>query len=127
MPQAETLGEQTILRVDHVGVIVCGEFRFKTIRRLCAFAVTDAVGNDDVIFGGVEWLAWAEKLTGEISRKHAGGRAGGAMQHQHRLPGRLADRGVVQPQLGQHFASVKLKVARDPVGLLWRGIICSEC
>src|SRR6516165_8234063 len=53
MVQTETLGEQAILRVNHVGVIVFGEFRFQTIGRLQAFAVSDAVGDDDVIFGGV--------------------------------------------------------------------------
>ena len=100
MVQAETFAEQAILRVNHVGVIVFGEFRFETIGRLRAFAVSDTVRDDDVIFGGVQRLARAEQLTGKISGKHAGGRAATAVKHQHRLTGRLAYRGVMQTQLG---------------------------
>src|SRR3954463_3291727 len=42
------------------------------------------------------------------------------MQHQDRLTGRLANRGVVKLQV-HHRAGVELEVPRDPIGLLGRG------
>src|SRR5215472_1283527 len=49
MAHAETFGEQAVLRLDHVGIVVFREFRFQPVGRLCAFAVTDAVRDDDVV------------------------------------------------------------------------------
>ena len=65
----------------------------------------------------------AEQLAGEGRRQHAGARAAGAVQDQHRLAGRLADRRVVQAQLGHHLAGVEAEVAGDPVALLRRRIV----
>ena len=47
----------------------------------------------------------------------------GAVQHQHRLAGRFADRRVGEAQLGHHLAGVELEVARDPLALLRRRIV----
>src|SRR6516225_3299065 len=110
MVQTETLGEQAILRVNHVGVIVFGEFRFQTIGRLQAFAVSDAVGDDDIIFGGVQRLARAEQLTGKIRGKHTGGRAATAVKHQHRLTGKARLSWCsANAARAAHFAGMKFK------------------
>ena len=117
---AEALLEQAILGVDHVGVVVPGEFRLEAVGGPGRFAVADAVREDDVVLGGVERLAGPEQLAGEGGRQHAGRRARRAVQHQHRLAGGLADRRVVQAKLGHDLAGVELEIARDPVALLRR-------
>ena len=53
-------------------------------------------------------------------------RAARAVQHQHRLAGRLADRGVVQPQFRHGLAGVEFEIPRDPVALLRRRIVGRE-
>ena len=127
MVQTETLGEQAILRVNHVGVIVFGEFRFQTIGRLQAFAVSDAVGDDDIIFGGVQRLARAEQLTGKIRGKHTGGRAATAVKHQHRLTGKARLSWCsANAARAAHFAGMKFKIARGPIGFLWCGIVSGD-
>ena len=50
----------------------------------------------------------------------------GAVQHQHRLAGRLADGGVVQPQFRHGLAGVEAEILRDPVALFRRGIVGGE-
>ena len=91
MPQTETLGEQAILRIDHVGVIVFREFCSKAIRGLRTAAVTDAVWNDEVVFRRIEWLAGTEQLAGEVWREHAGRRTAGAVEYQNGLTRRFAN------------------------------------
>jgi hypothetical protein len=126
MLDAEPFGEQPIMRIDHVLVIILREHRLHAVRRLRRFAVADAVGNDDVVFRRIERLAGAEQFAAEIRRQHAGRRAARAVQHQHRLPARLADRGVVQPQLGHRLAGVEFEIPGDPVALFRRGIVGCE-
>jgi hypothetical protein len=45
-----------------------------------------------------------------------------AMQHQHRLPGRLADGGVMQTQFRHRLTGVEFEILCDPVALLRRRI-----
>ena len=123
MTYAETFAEQAVLGVDHVGVIVLREFYLHAVRGLGAFAVADAVWNDDEIPGCVERLARAEQFSGEGGREHVCRRAAATMQDQHRLAGRLAHRSVVQAQLRNYVAGMKPKVTRDPIALLRGGIV----
>ena len=57
---------------------------------------------------GIERLAGAEQLAGEISGQHPRCVAAGSVQHQHRLARGLADGGVMQPQFRHGFAGVEL-------------------
>ena len=85
--------------------------------------MADAVGNDDVVFRGVERLAGTKQLGGETRRQHARCRTAGAVQHQHRLAAGLAHGGVVKPQLARGLAAVEFEIPGDPVGLFRRGIV----
>src|SRR5262249_9142746 len=49
-----------------------------------------------------------------------------AMQDQCRLSRRIAERPVMQAQLGHDFAGVKAEVARDPVALFRCRIVCGR-
>ena len=64
---AEPLGDQPVLRIDHVVVTV---FRKRRPRfasdGFADLAVADAVGNDDEILCRVERLARAEQFAGEV-------------------------------------------------------------
>ena len=123
MADAEALLEQPVLRVDHVGVVVPGEFRFQAVGGLGRFAVADTVREDDEVPVGVERLAGPEQLSGEGRRQHAGRRARRAVQDQHGLAGGLADRRVVQAKLRHDLAGVELEIAGDPVALLRRRVV----
>jgi len=70
------------------------------------------------------------QLAGEIRREHPRRVAAGTMQHQHRLPGRLADGGVAKPQFGHRLAGMKFKIAGNPVAWLRcriAGCCCGSC
>jgi hypothetical protein len=73
MLDAEVFGQQAMLRLDLVGIVVFRESGAETIRWLRAFAVADIVGNDDVVLRGVEWLAGPVEFAGEGRGEHAGG------------------------------------------------------
>jgi len=120
---AEVLGDQAVLGAHHVVVVVLREAHAQAVGGLARFAGADRVGEDEVIALRVERLPGAEQLAGEARRQHASRRAGRAVQHQHRLAGRLADGGVVQLELRQHLARVEAEVAHDPVAFLRRGIV----
>src|SRR5271169_2824026 len=77
--------------------------------------MADAVGDDDVIFRGIERLAGAEQFAGEGRRQHARSRSTGSVQHQHRLAGRLADGSVVELELAHRFAGMEFEVLREEV------------
>jgi len=124
---AQHLFHQPVLRVNHVLVVVLGEVCTQAVGRFAALAMADAVGNDDEVIAGVQRLPGAEHLASEGWRQHALRRAGRAVQHQHRLAGRGADRHVVHPQLVHHFAGLEAKVLQDGALFLrgrivrWRG------
>ena len=66
-------------------------------------------------FARVERLARTEQLARERRRQHAVRGAAGAVQDQHRLPGRFTDGRVADAQLRHHLAGVKLEILRDPL------------
>jgi hypothetical protein len=127
MLDAEPLGDEPIMRIDHVVVVVFRKCGLRPVGWLQRFAVADAVGNDDVVFRRIERLAGSEHLAGKGWREHRRRRAAGAVQHQHRLAGRCAHGGVVQLQLRHGLAGVKLEILRDPIALFGRGIVSRHC
>ena len=75
MLDAEAFGDQPVLRVDHVVIVVLRELGAQPVGRLGRFAVADRVGQDDEVFLRVERLARAEQFAGEGRRQHAAGGA----------------------------------------------------
>ncbi len=119
---AESLGQQLALRVDHVVVGVFGEARVHAVARLARLAVAHVVGDDDEVLARVERLPGAEELTGIRSAHEAGARAGGAVQDEHGIPHDalgvplgLAQRDVMDAQVGERLAALELEVVNDVI------------
>ena len=98
----------SVLRLDHVVIIIIRETHAQAVARLGRAAVADTVGQDDVVAGEVERLAGPVKLVGELRREELPPGAAGAVEHHHRivdLPGRIAvrraERRIMDAQLGQ--------------------------
>ena len=117
------LPDQTVLRVDHVVVVVLRKPRAQAVRRLARLAGTDGVREDDVVAAGVQWLSGAKKLAGERGCEHGGARPGRAVQDEDRLAGWRAHGRVVKTQLRQNLPGVKTEIAHHPVAFLRRGVI----
>lgn len=126
MLHTQALGQQPVLRLHHVIVVVARELRAQAVGGPGGLPGAEGVGQDEVVAAHVERLARPEQLVGEVLGKHARARAGGAVQDQHRLARRRAYRAVVQLQLGEHLARMKAKVARHPVALLRLGVVRGE-
>jgi hypothetical protein len=130
MVHAQALGEQTVLRIDHVRVTVLRKSRLEPIARLRGFSVTDAVGQHDEVFRRVEELARAEQLAGEFRAQELRAGSTRAVPYPHGVAHdafgvllRLAERTVVQAQLRQRFAARELEVAQHEIALDGRGIV----
>ena len=112
--------------MHHVVVVVARKPGAQSVGGLARLAGADGVGKDDVVAPRIERLPRAEKLARERRIQHAGARAVRAVKNEHRFARRGAHRRVVQPQLRQHFAGVKLEIAHHPGTFLRRGVIGSE-
>src|SRR3989449_1419735 len=100
--------DEAVLGRDHVLVGVARESRAQPVARLGGAAVSDVVGQDQVVRGGIERSAGAVQLAGEQRRQELRARPARAVENQdgvaHPTSGiapRLAERAVVQSQLGQ--------------------------
>ena len=116
------LGEQPVLRGDHVVVRVLREFRMQPIAGLTRSAVPNAVGQHDEILRAVEQLAGCEEFAGIRGGKKAAPRPAGAVQNHDRVANdasgialRCAERGVVESQLGESFTRAKGEILDDEV------------
>src|SRR5437763_14358917 len=74
---AEPVGEQTILRLDHVHVAVVRKLRVHAVAWLARFAVADAIRLDDEELHRAERLARAEKFAGKFRPDELPAAAGG--------------------------------------------------
>src|SRR5437016_9999543 len=66
MINAESFGEQTVLRFNHVEVTVAREFRVHSVTRLARFAVADAVRQHDEEFRRIERLILPEQFASKL-------------------------------------------------------------
>ena len=122
MVHLQSVGEQRVLRADHVVVGVLRKPRAKAVARLARLAVTDAVRQDDEVARGVEQLPGSEQLAAERAREEAFARPARAVENQHRVAhdarcvasGR-ADRPVVQVELRQRLAGAEAEIADDEI------------
>ena len=128
MVHLEALGEQAVLRLDHVAIAIARKARMQAIARLGRLAVAEPVGHDDEVLGRIEGLPRGE----ELARKEhaairrlgeAGTAAAGAVPDQHHVrgpPGSVArdgaERAVVDAQFREHVAGGEPEVARHEVG-----------
>ena len=105
--EAEPFGQQAVLPVNHILVIVFREFGLQSVGGLRRFAVADGVGKDDEIFLRIERLALAK----ELARKGRGQQAGRRCRRCRAAPPParqwLADGPVGEPYLGQDLAGVE--------------------
>ena len=70
------------LAADHVVVVVGGEVGVEAVGGFGAFAVANVVGEDEEVFGDVEWLAGAEEDVGEDGVEEGVGVAAGAVEQE---------------------------------------------
>ena len=118
----QAVGQQEVLRADHVVVVVVREPRVQAVARLARLAVADAVGKDDEVLRGVEQLSGAEQLAAECARQEPCARAAGAvhdhdgvLDHARGVTVRRADRAVVQCHRRQRLATRERKSVDDEV------------
>jgi hypothetical protein len=77
--EAEPLGEEAMLQVDHVLGIVLREFHLEPVGGLRRAAVADRVRQDDEKLLGIERLPLAKQLASKSRRQHRVRRAGGTV------------------------------------------------
>src|ERR1700693_6136224 len=131
---AESVSEQSILRVDHIEVAVTRKFRVHSVARLARFAVTDSVREHDEKFRNIERLIFAEKFTGEFWSNELRTAPGRPVHDENRV-GRLAvriflnlaERAVMNFQFRQRFAGPEFEVANRVIAFSWRRIIGGLC
>ena len=74
-----------MLRRDHVGIVIFRKGHPQPIAWLRRFSMADIVRQNDEIFGCVEHLARAEKLSRKLRLKKLMPRAAGAMKDHHSI------------------------------------------
>ena len=129
MVHAEPVGEQTILRLDHVHVAVVRKLRVHAVTWLARFAVTDAIRHDDEKLHRAKRLARAEKFAGKFRPDELPAAAGGAVGNQNRIAHdafvvfhRFAKRPVMDLQFRQRFARGEFEIANDVIAFRRRQI-----
>ena len=115
---AQLLAQQPVLRLHHVVVGVAGKPRAETVARLRRLAVADPVGQHDEIPLGVEQLSGAEEDARECFREELGAAPARAVQDEDRVAAvRLAQRAVMDAQLGKGLARGELEAPQDVIAL----------
>src|SRR5689334_16060892 len=132
MLDVQRLAHQPVLRANNSVIGVARKAGTQPIARFTGPAVADAVGQDDVIAPGVEWLSGTEQRCGKCFRGESAARAIGPMQDQHcvayhaaRVTLRRAECGVVQLELRQRFTRGEAKVANEVIALCEREVRCA--
>ncbi len=108
------LGQQPVLGLDHVGVVVGRELHAEAVGGLGRLPVADGVGQDDEPAPRVERSARSEQHPAEGRAQEARRIAAGAVQHQHRRVLGIAEGQVVDLHLGQDGAVVEAEVLDRP-------------
>src|SRR5215469_6391774 len=111
MPDAKSVGDQPVLRLDNVVITVVWKFTFQPIAWLARFTGADAVRNDDEVLARVERLSFGEQLVRQSRQHPALARSTGAVQ-QHdaicnfalRIALWHAEGDVMQAEFGQGLA-----------------------
>ena len=130
MVYAEALGQEAMLRLDHVGIPVGGEPGVEAVAWLARAPVPYPVGQDDEHAGGVERLARPEKLAGKHRIDEARAGAPRPMEDEDGVPNgsvRAAlgpsQKAVVDAQFRQALAGGKLEIPDHIVRLRRLGVV----
>src|SRR5580765_8771583 len=124
----EAFDQQTLLRLNHVAIAVTGKFGAQPIARLARFTVPEIIGDDDIVPGGVEKLAFAEQFARKFRSQKLATAAGSPMQNQNRVTNdailalRGAERPIMHPHFGKILSGLEMKVPNDKIAFSWRGI-----
>ena len=123
----EPARQQQVLRPDHVVVVVPGKPGPQPVAGLGRLSVADSVGKDDEIARRVQRAAGREQDVLKLRPQELPPGAARAVQDHHRIDHlaagvapRPAQRGVVQPQLGERLAGGEPEVPGDEVALVHR-------
>src|SRR5467141_3111737 len=118
----EALGQQSILRLDHVEVSVARKGGAKAVARLAGSSMTDPVGKHDEISRRIQQAARPKKFSGKLLPDELSSGPAGAVQYQHgvahdslRVLLRLAERAVMQSKLRQCFAGCESEIGDDKI------------
>jgi hypothetical protein len=127
MVDVETVEEHGVLGGDHIVVVVVRKVHPQTIGRLAGFPVADVVRQDNVELRDVERLAGAEENIGKDRIEQGMGVAARSMEKQDSvvrvscgIPVGLAERKIVQLQVGERFADPEAEIPDDVSAVLDR-------
>ncbi len=126
---AQAFGQQLVLGLDHVVVVVVGKARVQPIRRLGGLAVADAVREDHEIALRVEQAAGGQQHAGELRADQAVAAAAGAVQGHDRVdhmaggvPAGRSEAGIVDPEFRQGLARAEMEIVDHEVALVGCGL-----
>src|ERR1700720_13942 len=130
MIDAQTVGEQPIMRLDHVDVAVMGKSRVQAVARLARLPVANAIGENDEIAARIERLAGAEQRSGEFRPNELRAASARSMQDEDRVAHyplrialRRADRAEMKAGLRQLLIGCEAKILDDEIALRGCGIL----
>src|SRR6266481_9575670 len=118
MIHAESVGQQSILRLHHVDVTVTRKLRMQSVARLARFAVADSIGEHNEKFCRIERLIFSEKFAREFRPNKLRAAAGCSMHNENGVPRLapavvvdLAQRSIVDSPFGQSLTRRELEIA----------------
>jgi hypothetical protein len=124
MVYTQALGDEPVLRGNHVAVPIVWKARAQTIAWLGGFPGADSIREDYEMGGRVEKLAGAEQFTGKTGAEKAAPVAGRAVENEDGVshdPGRILSREpkgrVVNAQLGKYRSVSEAKVREGEIAL----------
>src|SRR5580693_1514848 len=123
MGEFQAIGDEWMFGGDHVEVGVVGKLCSQAVAGFAGVSVADVVGKDEVIFFGVEELAFAKKFAGEFGADELSAAAGGAVQDQDGGILWGADGAVVDTQRWEGLAVVEVEVGHGVIGFGGLGIV----
>ena len=133
MIHRESVGEQTVIRFNHVEIAVARKFCVHAVTGLARFAVADPVRQHDEKFRSIQRLTSTKKFTGKFRSNKLRAAAGRSVHDQNcigrfalRIFLRFAERPVVDAQLRQRFARLKFKIRNRVIAFSRWGIIASR-
>src|SRR5450755_125102 len=85
MIDTQTVGDQSILRFDHVDVAVMGKCRVQAVARLARLPVPDAIGKNDEIATRIERLPGTEQRACEFGSNELRAASTRSMQDEDRV------------------------------------------
>ena len=113
---AETFGQQAVLRLHHVVVAIARKFRMQAVARLAGLPMPQRIRQHDEITRGIQRLPGAEQLAGKLRADETAARAAGAVDDQHGVVfSRRAVGVIVDAHLGQGLTRCELEVVDDEV------------